>query len=81
MAVPRRRKLEPEKLDYAAIGRRIREIRGFELNQAEFGKIIGIGQSQVSKYERGDILPPVEILLRIAVEGRKSVDWLLTGVG
>lgn len=77
--MPRRRKPKPEKLDYKEIGRRIREIRGFDTSQAEFGKMIGVGQSQVSKYERGEILPPVEVLLQIAAVGGKTVDWILAG--
>jgi transcriptional regulator with XRE-family HTH domain len=36
------------------IGRRIREIRGFNLTQAEFGRILGVGQMQLSKYERSE---------------------------
>ena len=75
----RRQKPGPGKLDYWAIGRRIREIRGFDLNQEEFGQLIEVGQSQVSKYERGDILPPVEVLVRIAAIGGKSLEWILEG--
>ena len=44
-------------LDLKAIGRRIREIRGFELNQSEFGKLFDIGQAQLSKYEMGLSVP------------------------
>ena len=36
------------------IGRRIREIRGFNLTQAEFGRTLGVGQTQLSKYERSE---------------------------
>lgn len=77
--MPRKPKPEPGKLDYRAIGWRIREIRGFDMNQEEFGKMIGVGQSQVSKYERGEILPPVEILLRIAAVGNTGLNWILKG--
>mgnify|MGYP001605663037 FL=1 len=49
------------------------------MNQEEFGKMIGVGQSQVSKYERGEILPPVEILLRIAAVGNTGLNWILKG--
>ena len=77
--MPRRQKPEPEKLDYRAIGRRIREIRGFEMNQAEFGQLLDVGQSQVSKYERGEILPPLEVLVRIAAAGGKRLEWIVWG--
>ena len=36
------------------IGRRIREIRGFNLTQPEFGRTLGVGQAQLSKYERSE---------------------------
>ena len=39
------------------IGRRIREIRGFNLTQVEFGRILGVGQTQLSKYEMGQSGP------------------------
>jgi transcriptional regulator with XRE-family HTH domain len=63
-----------------AIGRRIRQIRGFDLTQEAFAKELGISQSQLSKYERGLISPPADVLLRIKERFRVSVDWLLTGV-
>jgi transcriptional regulator with XRE-family HTH domain len=69
-------KLQP---DRKAIGRRIREIRGFDLSQAEFGKMLGIGQAQLSKYEKGDNLPTVELLLKLRAHSGKSIDWIITG--
>jgi transcriptional regulator with XRE-family HTH domain len=66
--------------DIKAIGRRIRQVRGFDLTQEAFAEQLGISQSQLSKYERGLILPPAEVLLRIKEKFKVSVDWLLTGV-
>jgi len=66
-------------VDLKAIGRRIREIRGFDLKQAEFAKILGIGQTQLSKYERGKSAPTPEILLKLKKFSRRTVDWVLTG--
>jgi transcriptional regulator with XRE-family HTH domain len=70
---------EEVRLDLKAIGRRVREIRGFDLKQNEFAKILGIGQTQLSKYERGKSAPTPEILLKLKRHSRKSVDWILTG--
>ena len=63
-----------------AVGRRLRELRGFDTTQEEFANQLGISQSQLSKYERGVAAPPAEVLLRIKEELRVSIDWLLTGI-
>jgi transcriptional regulator with XRE-family HTH domain len=65
----------------STIGRRIREIRGFELTQAAFGRILGVGQTQLSKYEMGQSLPTLEVLLRLRAHSGKSIDWIATGDG
>jgi len=67
------------RLDPKAIGRRVREIRGFDLKQAEFAEILGISQTQLSKYERGKSVPTPEILLKLKRYSRKTIDWILTG--
>ena len=67
------------RLDLRAIGRRVREIRGFELKQTEFAEILGISQTQLSKYERGKTVPTPEILVKLKKYGKRSVDWILTG--
>jgi transcriptional regulator with XRE-family HTH domain len=70
---------EKARLDLRAIGRRIREIRGFDMTQDEFAHRIGITQSHLSALERGDNEPGASVLLAISREFGKSVDWLLTG--
>jgi transcriptional regulator with XRE-family HTH domain len=65
--------------DMTALGRRIRQLRGFDLTQAEFAKKLGISQSQLSKYERGIVAPPADFLVRVKEQLRVSIDWLLTG--
>jgi transcriptional regulator with XRE-family HTH domain len=52
-------------------------MRGFDLTQAEFGKILGIGQTQPSKYEKGQSMPTVEVLVRLKVYSGKSIDWII----
>lgn len=65
--------------DLRAIGRRIREIRGFDLTQAEFGRILGVRQAQLSKYEKGHSVPTLELLLSLKSYSGKSIDWIVTG--
>jgi transcriptional regulator with XRE-family HTH domain len=65
--------------DLKAIGRRIREIRGFDRTQIEFGRMLGVGQTQLSRYELGENLPPTEVLLKLKAISGKTVDWILTG--
>jgi transcriptional regulator with XRE-family HTH domain len=67
------------RLDPVAIGRRIREIRGFELNQTELGEKIGITQAQLSKFEKGQRLPTLDVLLKLRLFSGRSIDWILTG--
>jgi transcriptional regulator with XRE-family HTH domain len=62
-----------------SIGRRIRELRGFHMTQAEFAKRVGVTQSYLSALERGVKEPGAMVLLAISREFGKSVDWLLTG--
>ena len=66
-------------IDLAAIGRRIRELRGYEMTQAEFARRIRVAQSYLSALERGEKEPGAAVLLAISQEFEKSVDWLLTG--
>jgi transcriptional regulator with XRE-family HTH domain len=73
------RKDKKPPIDAKAIGRRIREIRGFDMTQAEFGRMLGIGQTQLSRYELGMNLPTSEILIKLKAYSGKSIDWILTG--
>jgi transcriptional regulator with XRE-family HTH domain len=74
-------KKSPDKarIDLKAIGRRIRELRGFDMTQDEFSRRIGVTQSHLSAVERGIREPGSAVLLAISREFGKSVDWLLTG--
>lgn len=71
-----RRKVQ---IDLMAMGRRIRELRGFDITQAEFASRIGVAQSHLSALEHGEKEPGAAVLLAISREFGKSVDWLLTG--
>ena len=67
------------RLDLLAIGRRIRELRGFDMTQEDFARQIGISQGYLSSIERGEKEAGSAILLTISTDFGKSVDWLLTG--
>ena len=67
------------KPDLKAIGRRIRQIRGFEMRQVELAKALGITQAQLSKYERGQNAPTLELLLKLKQFSGKSIDWIVAG--
>jgi transcriptional regulator with XRE-family HTH domain len=66
-------------VDWVAVGRRIREMRGFDMTQEEFAERIGISQNYLSTMERGRVEIGAEILLRICREFEKTIEWLLTG--
>ena len=66
-------------IDWKAVGRRVRELRGFETTQEEFARQLGISQSQLSRYEKGKSEIGSEALIRITQRFKKSIEWLLTG--
>ena len=66
-------------IDWLAVGRRVRELRGFNLTQEEFSNRIGVSQSFLSAVERGRNEMGAEVLLAISREFNKSIEWLLTG--
>jgi XRE family transcriptional regulator, fatty acid utilization regulator len=68
-----------DRIDLRAIGRRIRELRGFEMTQTEFAHRIGVSQGYLSALENGEKEPGANVLLAIRREFGRSVDWLLTG--
>jgi transcriptional regulator with XRE-family HTH domain len=68
-------------VDWKTVGRRIRELRGFDMTQEEFARRIGISQNYLSTMERGKVQIGSEILLRMSREFGKSMEWLLTGEG
>lgn len=62
------------------IGKRIRIIRQeLDKTQIDMSKILRVKQSGVSKLERGEIMPTVEILLKLNKISGKSIDWILMG--
>lgn len=57
---------------------RIRELReDHDLTQVQMGKILSCSQRVYSKYERGELDIPTEILIKLADFYEVSVDYLL----
>ena len=66
-------------INWTAVGRRIRGLRGFDMTQADFASRIGVSQSYLSAVEHGRNEIGAEVLLAISREFDKSLEWLLTG--
>lgn len=66
-------------IDWAAVGRRLRELRGFNTPQAQFAVELGISQGQLSRYEQGSSEMSADVLLRLARKSGRTIEWLLTG--
>jgi transcriptional regulator with XRE-family HTH domain len=73
------RKPTKDNIDWKAAGTRLREMRGFETNQKDFARQLGISQGQLSKYEKGLSEMGAHVLLRLARKSGKSIEWWLTG--
>ena len=66
-------------IDWKAVGRRIRELRGYDTSQAQFATELDISQGQLSRYEQGNSEVGAEVLLRLSRKSGKTIEWLLTG--
>ncbi len=71
-------KKEHQKIDWVAVGKRVRALRGSE-TQAEFAARVGFSQGYLSHLERGEKEIGPEILLKISQISSKTIEWLLTG--
>jgi transcriptional regulator with XRE-family HTH domain len=65
-------------IDWKAVGKRLRALRGFEMTQKEFARQLGISQGQLSRYEEGKSAIGAAVLLRISEKFGKSIQWILT---
>ena len=65
-------------IDWKAVARRVREIRGFVINQTAFARELGVSQGQLSRYEQGSEIGAL-VLLRLARKSGRTIEWLLTG--
>ena len=65
-----------------ALGERLREARRARgWYQSEAGRRAGVNENSISRYERGDRLPGLGCLVRLAEVYGVSMDWLLSGEG
>ena len=66
-------------INWKAVGRRVREVRGFDLTQDQFAKQIGVTQHYLSTIENGQVRFGTEILLSLSQVSGRSMEWVLTG--
>jgi transcriptional regulator with XRE-family HTH domain len=72
-------RLKNAPIDWNAVGRRIRLLRGIDMTQDDFAVRVGITQSYLSLIEHGHGEIGPAVLLAISREFNKSIEWLLTG--
>jgi len=60
-------------IDWKNVGRRLRELRGFETTQAELAHRLGVSQGYYSLAERGEREIGPEILIRISRQFGESI--------
>lgn len=65
-------------LNMNEIGARIKSLRE-DMKQAEFANLFNLEQQDISKIETGKIKPSTELLFKISVHFKKSMEWMLTG--
>lgn len=60
------------------LGTRIKQLRtSLGLNQIEFGEKLTVTKQSVSNWENGNIMPSVDMLVKIATTFSVSTDYLL----
>ena len=65
-------------MDSKKLGSKIYILRSnFNMNQTEFADKIGVTQSTLSSYEKGNATPSLDVLISIATNFNVSTDWLL----
>jgi transcriptional regulator with XRE-family HTH domain len=75
----KKRQSKVESVDWEVVGKRLRELRGFDLTQADLAKRLGVSQGYLSTIEHGQREIGVEVLLAISREFGKSLEWILIG--
>ena len=60
------------------LGQKIAETRKRQgLSQAKLGKLIGTSGDVIGRYERGEIKPSIEVVIKIAKQLKVSLDYLV----
>jgi len=60
------------------IGDRIRQLRG-RLTQEEFGTKLGISGQHISRYEKNQSIPSIEVAMKISELYGVTLDWIYKG--
>jgi transcriptional regulator with XRE-family HTH domain len=68
-------------IDWKGVGRRLRQLRGSEIAQAQFARELGISQGQLSRYEKGRSEIGAAILLQLSRRSGRTIEWLLDWKG
>ena len=72
--------VEVIQMDLVKIGKFIAELRKeYKLTQEQLGEKIGVTNKTVSRWENGNYLPPVDILLAISQLFNVSINEILCG--
>lgn len=59
------------------IGIKMTELRKLKsLSQTDFAKIIGVSREMIGRYERGEVMPSIEVAKKIADALEVSLDYL-----
>lgn len=59
------------------IGNKITELRKQKnLSQTDFAKTVGVSREMIGRYERGEVMPSVEVAAKIADALEVSLDYL-----
>lgn len=59
-------------------GDRIRKLRGKE-TQEEFGSKLGVSGQHISRYEKDQSVPSIEVAMKISEIYGVTLDWIYTG--
>src|SRR6266705_4424506 len=60
-------------VDWTAVGRRIRELRGFDMTQAEFARRVGVTQGNLSRFGRGASDIKTHVTVSSLIQGHPTV--------
>lgn len=67
-------------MDAKAIGRFLKELRREKgMTQDELGKEIGVTNKTISKWENGNYMPPIDVLMLLSEMYNVSINEILTG--
>lgn len=66
-------------LNAEEIGRRLRELRGFDRTLAEASAGSGVSVQQICQYENGQRIPSAEVVAKLAGYYGVTVDYIFFG--